>query len=141
MKKIIAVTLSLLSLSAFALNLNTTWHARGQKLKIVSKRLVGNTTFSTKEGAVQGALNMMEDMSSGDMSKAAKYAFRRSFDLHGAEKCRGTGGLIRTIEAEMAKGKFQVNSINVGSYFNGQGEEAFSYSVKYYAPCVMKDRD
>jgi hypothetical protein len=143
MKKIIALTAALLSLGAFALNTNTVWHARGETLKIVTKQLSANVTFATKQGAVQGALAMMEDISSGNMSKTAKYAFRRSLTLHDSDdKCQGNqaGFNLRIIQAEMAKGKFEVTRIMVGSSFNAQGTEAFRYSVRYYAPCVKKDK-
>lgn len=141
MKTIIVLTAALLSLNSFALTIGQIFQERGQRLMMITKQLNANVSFSTKQGAVDGALAMMEDISSGDMSKSAKYAFRRSFTLHDSkDKCRGTDA-SRAIESAMAKGKFEVNNIKVGSYFNGQGTEAFSYTVRYLAPCKIKDRD
>ena len=143
MKKIIALTAALLSLGAFAhFNTNTVWYAGGETLKIVTKQLSGNVTFATKQGAVDGALEMMADISSGDMSKTAQYAFRRSINLHDSDdKCRDSVFNLRLVQKEMAKGKFKVSRIQVGSSFDGQGVEAFRYSVRYYAPCVKKQKD
>jgi hypothetical protein len=41
----------------------------------------------------------------------------------------------------MAEGNAEVISIKVSSYFNGAGEEIFNSTLRFYAPCVMKDRD
>ena len=140
MKKIIALTLSLLALDAFAINPNTTWHSMGKRLTYEGKQTVAKSGYETKQGAVDAALGLVEDFQSGDMSKATRFAFRSSITLWDKEKCR-SNSMFRVVEKEMAKGRFEVMNIKVNSYFTGSGNEVFSYSVRYYAPCVLKDRD
>lgn len=141
MKKVILIAAAMLSTSAFALNTSRMWHSGGERLKIVGKQTTQKSGFETKQSAVDAAVALVEDLKSGDMSKATKRIFRNSFTLWDDDKCRSSSFGFRTIEREMAKGNFEVISINVGSYFTGNGTEVFSYSMRYYAPCIMKDRD
>lgn len=142
MKKLIALTLALVSVSAFALNPNRTWHSRGETLKFVGYQ----TTlfkYDSKEAAVDGALGLMADLTSGNPSKTAMAKLRNAFQLwDSGEKCQSTSGMnARIVAQEMAKGNAEVISITVSSYFTGAGVEVFNSQIKFYAPCVMKDRD
>jgi len=142
MRKLIALTLALVSVSAFALNTNRTWHARGERLKIVGYQTTG-FKFESKQEAVDGALALYADLTSGNPSRAA---LRKLNTVHtlwdSGDKCQSTFGMNAKIVAqEMAKGNAEVISIKVGSYFTGAGQEVFNYNMRFYAPCVMKDRD
>lgn len=142
MKKIITLAISLLALNAFAVNTNGTWHSRGERLKFVGKQInIGG--FESKAAALQGALGMAEELQSGDVSRTAQAKLRNAPTLWDTgDKCASYAGHnMRIVIREMAKGKFEVNTITVGSYFTGNGTEVFSYKMRVYAPCVMKDRD
>lgn len=142
MRKLIALTLALVSVSAFALNPNRTWHARGEQLKVVGYQTTG-FKFESKEAAVQGALGLIADLTSGSPSKEAMRKLQNAHTLwDSGEKCESTFGLnARIVAGEMAKGHSEVISIAVSSYFTGAGDEVFNYTMRFYAPCVMKDRD
>ncbi|TNF00117.1 MAG: hypothetical protein EP326_06970 [Deltaproteobacteria bacterium] len=142
MRKLIALTLALVSVSAFALNPNRTWHSRGETLKFVGYQ----TTlfkYDSKEAAVEGALDLIADLKSGNPSRSAMQKLNTAFQLwDSGEKCQSTTGMnARIVAQEMAKGNAEVISITVSSYFTGAGAEVFNSQVRFYAPCVMKDRD
>jgi hypothetical protein len=142
MKKLIALTIALTAFSSYAFGLGQTWHARGETLKLIGKQ-VSKTGFVTKTQAVDAAVEMGQDLSSGDMSKAAARAFRTAPILwdHN-DKCQSSMGTrFNLVEREMAKGKFEVKTIKVGSYYTGTGQEVFSYTMRFYAPCVVRNRD
>lgn len=142
MRKLIALTLALVSVSAFAINSNRVWHARGEKLKFVGYQTTG-FKFESKQAAVDGALDLVADLTSGTPSRTAMRKLNTAHVLwDSGDKCQSTFGQnARIIAGEMAKGNAEVISIKVGSYFTGAGVEVFNYNMRMYAPCVMKDRD
>jgi hypothetical protein len=140
MKKLIALVLVLVTANAFAVSTNRTWHAGGEKLKMVGKLSI-MSGYTTEQEAVDASFDLAEELQSGNPSQTAFNKFRNAPTLWDSnDKCRSTVGsrkglLIR----EMAKGNFKIKSVTVGSYYNGQGLKVFSSKITYYAPCVMKD--
>jgi len=142
MRKLIALTLALVSVNAFALNPNRTWNSGLETLKVVGYQ----TTlfkYDSKEAAVDGALDLMADLTSGQPSRTAMQKLNMAHQLwDSGDNCESTvGSNARIVAQEMAKGNAEVISIKVSSYFNGAGQEIFNSVVRFYAPCVMKDRD
>jgi hypothetical protein len=141
MKALVALTITLLSLNALAISTNTTWSARGERFKYVGKQ-IKISGFSSKEQAVNGALDLVADMTSGTPSKTAKAKFRNAITLWDSDnKCASSFSNARVVMGEMAKGRYEVQGIKVASTFNGQGVENYSVTLRMYAPCVLKDRD
>lgn len=140
MRKLIALTLALVSFSAFAINTSRTWHSGLDTFKIIGYQTTG-FKYESKQEAVDEALGLYADLTSGQSSKGAMAKLRNAITLWDDEKCEGSFGNARQIVREMAKGNAEVISIKVGSYFTGSGEEVFNYTMRFYAPCVMKDRD
>jgi hypothetical protein len=139
MKKLIALTLALVSVGAFALNPNKTWHSQGETLKVVGYQ----TTlfkYDSKEAAVGGALDLMADLTSGQPSRSAMQKLNIAHQLwDSGDNCESTTARnARIVADEMAEGNAEVISIKISSYFNGAGEEIFNSTLRFYAPCVMK---
>jgi hypothetical protein len=140
MKTLITLTLALVAFNAFAINTNRTWHARGERFMFVA-RDTAQSGYSSKQSALQGALDLASNFQSGSLSKHAKAVIRNSRPLwDGSEKC-AANKLIRLVEGEMSKGNFEVMKINIGSYFSGNGQEVFSYKMRFWTPCVKKQKD
>lgn len=143
MKKIIALTLALVSVTAFALNPNRTWFGYGETFKYVGYSTSTFTDYESKEAAVEGAIAFIEDLSSGEPSRRSMQLLNTAHILwDSGDSCKPTHGWnARLVVKEMAKGHVEVISIGASSKFDGQGVESFRSSVTFYAPCVKKNRD
>lgn len=140
MKALITLALTLVAYNAFAINTTTTWSARGERFMFVARDTAGGG-YSSKQSALQGAMDLASNFQSDSFSKHAKAVMRNSRVLWDSnEKC-AANKLSRLVEGEMAKGKFEVININIGSYFSGNGQEVFSYKMRFWAPCVRKQRN
>jgi hypothetical protein len=132
MKKIIALTLALVSVSAFAINTSRTWQSGLDRMKITGYQTTG-FKYESKQEAVNGALALYADLTSGSPAKASMAKLRNAHILWDDDKCQSTFSNARKIVREMAKGgKSEVISIKVGSHFTGSGEEVFNYTMRFY---------
>ena len=142
MKRLLTLTIALFAVNAMAINVNSTWYKRGERLKFIKKMTRMNTTFASKEAAVQAAFDFAEELQGGAPSNTSMRRMDRSQTLHSDLKCQSLFGLTkRIVIGEMAAGKFQVSSVKYSSYINAEGNEIYSSSITYYAPCVLVDRD
>jgi hypothetical protein len=137
MKALVVLTITLLSLNSFAINPNTRWSAGGESLKYVGK-VITDKGFSSKSQAVNGAMDLLADMTSGTPSKHATRRFRNAITIWDDNKCQSSFSHTRLLLREMAKGRYEVINIKVDSSFNGQGVENYRFKMRIYAPCALK---